>query len=195
MTVNDFPWRIAAIKVKFYTIRTSYFGLVSGVSFTLRFVNKIRYKLSMDTHRKPIAHRIEWLMQHARQYSQLFSSSAATIERQRYLAEHPSAIAALKCMDGRINLSVDTHTPAGIIQPFRNLGGMFDLGWPHLGEVLANYVHTVVSRGQRVLLLITYHYFQRRQAPRVRRVQLRYPGGTRLHVHHPQVILLPCSPR
>jgi hypothetical protein len=35
---------------------------------------------------------------------------------------------------------------------------MFDLGWPHLGEVLAHYVHTVVSRGQRVLLLITYHY-------------------------------------
>lgn len=33
--------------------------------------------------------------------------------------------------------SVDTHTPLGIIQPFRNLGGMFDLGWPHLGEVLA----------------------------------------------------------
>jgi hypothetical protein len=61
-------------------------------------------------------------------------------------------------MDGRINLAVDTHTPSGIIQPFRNLGGMFDLGWPHLGEVLAHYVHTVVSRGQRVLLLITYHY-------------------------------------
>jgi hypothetical protein len=112
----------------------------------------------MDTHHKPITHRIEWLMQHARQYSESFSSSNATIDRQRYMAEHPSAIAALKCMDGRINLSVDTHTPSGIIQPFRNLGGMFDLGWPHLGEVLANYVHTVVSRGQRVLLLITYHY-------------------------------------
>ena len=63
-----FSVRIAAIKVTFYTLRTSYFGLVSGVSFTLRFVNNIRYKLSMDTHSKPIAHRIEWLMQHARHY-------------------------------------------------------------------------------------------------------------------------------
>jgi hypothetical protein len=112
----------------------------------------------MESHKKPIALRIEWLMEHARQYSASYSSSEASIARQRYMAEHPSAIAALKCMDGRINLSVDTHTPSGIIQPFRNLGGMFDLGWPHLGEVLAHYVQTVVSTGQRVLLLITYHY-------------------------------------
>ncbi len=109
-------------------------------------------------HHKPIAQRIEWLMGHARRHSEAFSSSEAFIARQRYLAEHPSAVAALKCMDGRINLSVATHTPLGIIQPFRNLGGMFNLGWPHLGEVLANYVHDQVSTGRRVLLLITYHY-------------------------------------
>ena len=112
----------------------------------------------MDSHKKPIALRIEWLMEHARKYSELFSSSEVFIARQRYLAEHPSAIAAFKCMDGRINLPVATHTPLGIIQPFRNLGGKFDLGWPHLGEVLANYVHEQVSTGRRVLLLITYHY-------------------------------------
>jgi hypothetical protein len=101
--------------------------------------------MSMDTHHKPISHRIEWLMEHVRQYSSSFSSSEASIARQQHMAEHPSAIAALKCMDGHINLSVDTHTPSGIIQPFHNLGGMFDLGWPHLGEVLANYVHTAGS--------------------------------------------------
>lgn len=112
----------------------------------------------MDIHHKPIAERMEWLMEHARRYAASFSSSENFIARQRYLAEHPSAIAALKCMDGRINLPVATHTPLGIIQPFRNLGGMFDLGWPHLGEVLANYVHDQVSTGRRVLLLITYHY-------------------------------------
>src|SRR4029079_12985511 len=108
------------------------------------------------TH-KPIALRIEWLMEHARQYTASFSSSEASITRQRYMAEHPSAIAALKCMDGRINLSVDTHTPPGIIMPFRNLGGMFDLGWPHLGEVLSHYVEHDVSCGQRALPFINYH--------------------------------------
>jgi hypothetical protein len=111
-----------------------------------------------NIHHKPIAERIEWLMGHARRHSESFSSSEAYIARQRYLAEHPSAVAALKCMDGRINLSVATHTPLGIIQPFRNLGGMFNLGWPHLGEVLANYVQDKVSTGRRVLLLISYHY-------------------------------------
>jgi hypothetical protein len=124
----------------------------------LPFIHKTCISLSMLGTHKPIALRIEWLMEHARQYSAMFSSPEASIARRHYMAEHPSAIAALKCMDGRINLSVDTHTPFGIIQPFRNLGGVFDLGWPHLGEVLAHYVQTVVSGGHRVLLLITYHY-------------------------------------
>jgi hypothetical protein len=64
----------------------------------------------------------------------------------------------LKCMDGRINIPVSTHTPIGIIQPFRNLGGMFNLGWPHLGEVLTGHVLDVVSTGRRALILITYHF-------------------------------------
>mgnify|MGYP000152855404 CR=1 FL=1 len=46
--------------------------------------------------------------------------------------------------DGRmwkvIGFPVATNTPVGILMPFRNLGGMFDLGWPHLGEVLAHQV-------------------------------------------------------
>jgi len=63
-----------------------------------------------------------------------------------------------KCMDGRINIPLATRTPKGIIQPFRNLGGMFDLGWPHLGEVVAHTVQEVVERGRRVLALITYHH-------------------------------------
>jgi hypothetical protein len=112
----------------------------------------------MDIHLKPIAERIAWLLEHARRYSAMFSSSENFLARKRYLAEHPSAIAALKCMDGRINLPVATHTPPGIIQPFRNLGGMFNLGWPHLGEVLVNYVHDQTADGRRVLMLITYHF-------------------------------------
>ena len=44
--------------------------------------------------------------------------------------------------------------------PFRNLGGIFDLGWPHLGEVLAHHVQRVVGAGRHVLFLVTYHYSQ-----------------------------------
>ena len=61
-------------------------------------------------------------------------------------------------MDGRSNIPVATDTPTRIIQPFRNWGGMFNLGWPHLGETLARSVEQIVAGGRRALVLITYHF-------------------------------------
>jgi hypothetical protein len=107
---------------------------------------------------QPIAERIDWVFDMARRHSAEFCSPEAFLARERYLALHPTAIAVMKCMDGRINIPVATNTPAGIIQPFRNLGGMFDMGWPHLGEVLAQYVQRMAKSGRRVLILITYHF-------------------------------------
>lgn len=112
----------------------------------------------MDIHAKPIGERIDWLLERAGDYSERFCSPENWLARERYLAQHPTAIAVLKCMDGRINIPVATQTPLGIIQPFRNLGGIFDLGWPHLGEVLAGYVQRRIREGRRVLLVVTYHF-------------------------------------
>jgi hypothetical protein len=111
-----------------------------------------------EIHRKPIAERIDWVFDLARRHGETFRSPEAWLARDRYLAEHPTAIAVLKCMDGRINIPVATNTPPGILMPFRNLGGMFDLGWPHLGEVLAHHVLRMTGSGRRVLFLITYHW-------------------------------------
>ncbi len=61
-------------------------------------------------------------------------------------------------MDGRENIPVVTNALVGILMPFRNLGGQFDLGWPHLGEVFAHHAQRTVSQGCRVLILITYHF-------------------------------------
>jgi hypothetical protein len=61
-------------------------------------------------------------------------------------------------MDGRINIPIATQTPKGIIQPFRNLGGIFNLGWPHLGETLTATMDKVVRSGRQALVMITYHY-------------------------------------
>ena len=113
---------------------------------------------SATINEQPIIIRIDWVFDLARRYSAEFCSPEAFLARERYLALHPTAIAVLKCMDGRINIPVATNTPPGIIQPFRNLGGMFDMGWPHLGEVLAQYVQRMVRDGRRVLILITYHF-------------------------------------
>jgi hypothetical protein len=106
----------------------------------------------------PIAARIDWLLRLADRHGQAFRGPDSWLARERYLAQHPTAVAALKCMDGRVNLSVATQTPVGILMPFRNLGGMFNLGWPHLGEILTQYVMDRVREGRRVLLLITYHW-------------------------------------
>lgn len=111
-----------------------------------------------NIHCKPIGERIEWLFEHAHRHGKTFRSPGAWLARERYLAKHPTAIAALKCMDGRINIPVATNTPTGILMPFRNLGGMFDMGWPYLGEVLSHHVLRMTSIGRRVLILITYHW-------------------------------------
>ena len=111
-----------------------------------------------EIHRKPIQERISWVFELARRHGEAFRSPEAWLARERYLARHPTAIAVLKCMDGRINIPVATNTPVGILMPFRNLGGMFDLGWPHLGEVLAHHVLRMTGAGRRVLFLITYHW-------------------------------------
>jgi len=106
----------------------------------------------------PIQERITWLMHRARGHSVAFQSPESFLARSLYLAQHPTGIIAFNCMDGRINTSMATGTPAGIIMPFRNLGGRFDLGWPYFGEVLADHIQDMVSQGRRVLALITYHY-------------------------------------
>lgn len=112
----------------------------------------------MTVHRRPIEERIQWLLGLGREHARQFCSPEAFLSRQRYLAEHPTLVAVMKCMDGRIHIPWATQTPLGIIHPFRNLGGIFDLGWPYLGEVLNNTFQQAVNNGRRVLLLITYHY-------------------------------------
>ncbi|WP_152207170.1 carboxysome shell carbonic anhydrase domain-containg protein [Marinobacter changyiensis] len=114
--------------------------------------------MSTAIHIRPIQERMNWLMDLSRTHSAQFCSPESHLARQRYLAEHSTLIVALKCMDGRIHLPYVTQTPLGIIRPFRNLGGIFDLGWPYLGDMLADAVGEAVREGRRVLIIITYHY-------------------------------------
>ncbi len=106
----------------------------------------------------PIRQRIDWLMDHAHRHSMDFQSSESYMARSLYIAQHPTAVVALNCMDGRVNVSVATNTPTGIILPIRNLGGRFNLGWPYFGEILAEHVRNMVGEGRRTLMLITFHY-------------------------------------
>lgn len=106
----------------------------------------------------PIQERIDWLIDLSKRHSETYCTPEAYLARKRYSAKHPTMLMALKCMDGRIHLPYATKTPLGIIKPFRNIGGMFDLGWPYLGEVLYNTVNNAIEDSKRVLIMITYHY-------------------------------------
>ncbi|PMR69824.1 hypothetical protein [Halomonas heilongjiangensis] len=112
----------------------------------------------MRIHDRPIEQRIEALLALAREHAETFCSPSAALARERYLAAHPTRILVMKCMDGRIHLPHATRTPLGIITPFRNLGGIFDLGWPYLGEMLVDTVGEAIRAGHGALMIITYHF-------------------------------------
>ncbi|MDH5552148.1 MAG: carboxysome shell carbonic anhydrase [Nitrosomonas sp.] len=101
-------------------------------------------------------HGIDYLLDLNVRHAQTFMDSAT--ERRRYRGEHPTEIAALKCMDGRLNLPVMTQTTVGIIQPYRNLGGKFDLGWPFFQATINDWVQYAIKRGRHCVIFVTYHY-------------------------------------
>jgi hypothetical protein len=61
-------------------------------------------------------------------------------------------------MDGRLNLPFITRVPQGIMQPYRQMGGIFDLGDPYLGSLMERWVTYAVSKGRKCLVLVTYHF-------------------------------------
>lgn len=100
----------------------------------------------------------EELLERNRQQSELHSSPGAMNKRRFYREEHPTEIAAFKCMDGRLNLSLFTETPSGIIQPLRTMGGIFDLGDERLGKIIQESVEYAIKRKRRYMPLCTYHF-------------------------------------
>jgi len=81
-----------------------------------------------------------------------------TPARKAYRAKHPTLIAAFKCMDGRVHLPLMTRTPFGLIRPKRNIGGIFDIGWPALRGRVGDLRKYALSKGRHFLCLATYHF-------------------------------------
>ncbi len=99
-----------------------------------------------------------FLLKRNQEQSAAYTSPDAVLWRRQYRVKHPTEIAALKCMDGRLNMAVMTETPPGLIQPFRNIGGKFDLGWPYFGIIMREWVDYSISQGRNAIFLVTYHY-------------------------------------
>lgn len=101
---------------------------------------------------------VKFMLERNKLQSKEFCSPGAQLGRRLYRAQHPSEILALKCMDGRLNLAVMTNTPPGIIKPYRNIGGKFDLGWPFFGRLILDDIEYSVSKGRPTIVLSTYHF-------------------------------------
>lgn len=100
----------------------------------------------------------EFTLGHNKAQSQVFCSPGSQLERRLYRAKHPTEILVMKCMDGRLNLSLFTEVPPGILQPFRNIGAKFDLGWPYLQELVRDAVNFSIAKGRECLMISSYHF-------------------------------------
>ncbi len=94
-----------------------------------------------------------------------------------YRDKHKTEIAAMKCMDGRINLSVITKTPLGILQPWRNIGGIFRLGWPHYRDTILEWMNYAEGQSRDCLVLTTYHFSRGQNGEDAEKVKLRGCAG------------------
>jgi hypothetical protein len=101
---------------------------------------------------------VEELLSLNEQRSAEYRSPQANNVRELYRNQHPTKIFALKCMDGRLNLSVMTGIPLGSIEPFRNIGGIFSLGWPFFGILMRMRIHSALKKGRPSMVIISYHY-------------------------------------
>lgn len=101
---------------------------------------------------------VKFILERNEMQSAEFCTPGAQLERRLYRAQHPSEIIALKCMDGRLNLALMTKTPPGIIKPYRNIGGKFNLGWPFFGRLILEDIEYAVAKGRPTIVLSTYHF-------------------------------------
>lgn len=107
---------------------------------------------------RPKSDLVDEILNYNKKQSESFSSPDQFLSRRQYREIHSTEIAALKCMDGRLNLALMTETPPGIIQPFRNIGGKFDLGWPFFGVIIKEWIEYSISKGRDCVVLTTYHF-------------------------------------
>lgn len=111
-----------------------------------------------SVHDLSIVRLQEWLIEYNEQVSCEYTSPDSAFERRQYRAKHETEIIAFECMDGRLNLALMSETPLGIIQSVRNLGGIFNLGWFYLNEMLDDLVGYAVKHGRDCLAFATYHW-------------------------------------
>lgn len=99
---------------------------------------------------------IEWLIKQMAENQQRWVLEQEV--RRSYRDEHPTEFLILKCSDGRLVFAIWTKTLAGILQPLRNIGGRFEMGWLHFQLVLRSWKKYADKKGRHSAVIVTYHF-------------------------------------
>jgi len=81
-----------------------------------------------------------------------------TQERREYRGLHPTQFMKSLCSDGRVRLLRCCGIPFGLLTPFRNIGGRFDIGWPKFRDSMLEMYEYSHSQHVDTCLLITGHH-------------------------------------
>ncbi|MEK7103266.1 MAG: hypothetical protein AAB870_02880 [Patescibacteria group bacterium] len=87
-----------------------------------------------------------------------YSKEGAAQERRNYRVLHPTEIITHECMDGRSYFEDIVQMMKGILYPFRNIGGKFDLSWLYFQTMVLRLVDYAINLGRNIVAIITYHY-------------------------------------
>ena len=104
------------------------------------------------SEKKGIEHLLEINAKNSKDF--IKQAEARVIYRRLYGTE----FVALKCMDGRLLFPDLTQTPLGIIQPYRNIGGIFHLGWPFFQQAIEGWKKYADSKDRDSVVFVTYHF-------------------------------------
>ena len=106
----------------------------------------------------PHHHIIERILAHNKNQVREFNSDAAIAHRFRFRRDHKVCVIVIKCMDGRVHFAILTDMPLGIVHPFRNLGGVADVGMTTLNLRLKLIIEDARTQDEEILFVVTYHY-------------------------------------
>lgn len=101
---------------------------------------------------------IQHYLEHNRRQSEAYCDASAVMERRQWRRRHRTTFIVFKCMDGRLNVSLMAEVALGIFEPYRTLGGAFDLGMPYFSGLVDASITRTVQFGGNVIILITYHF-------------------------------------
>lgn len=101
---------------------------------------------------------LDYLLYLHSESARLFNDLQNKLLREDYMQKHRTKFMIFKCMDGRCNMSVFTKIQPGILDPMREMGAKFKIGWAHLQDIVMNWIMDGNIFNRFKVGVFTYHF-------------------------------------